>query len=170
MDDRETERGPHAASENAGNSPLSDRVQALVDRLELIPHPEGGWYRESWRSPIELSSEALPPGYPGTRRLMTSIHYLLPTGAESRLHRVRSEELWMHHQGDDLALGVGPTKASAEEPSTTARLGQGAEASLQVIVPAGHWQRATALPGSFGYALVGCVVAPGFEFEDFEMP
>jgi len=148
---------------------LSQPVRALIERLELVVHPEGGWYRETWRSPVELSAEALPPGYPGPRRLLTSIYYLLPTGARSALHRVRSEELWLHHQGDDLLLGIGPSIEAASQTSSARRLGQGSGATLQAIVPAGHWQQAQALEGPAGYALVGCVVAPGFEFEDFEI-
>ena len=145
-------------------------IRKWVDRLQLIPHPEGGWYRETWRSEVTLAREGLPNGYPGERRLMTSILYLLGTGMRSRWHRVRSEELWMHHRGDDLMLGL----ANLPELPTTAdrkvRLGQGPEAEFQSIVKPGEWQEAQALPGEFGYALVGCVVAPGFEFEDFEMP
>lgn len=148
---------------------IESNAQAIVDRLELIPHPEGGWYREVWRSPIMCRKEALPAGYPGPRASMSSIYYLLPTGVESALHRVRSEELWLHHQGDDLALGVAPTQEEAKNPAGLQVLGQGGGAALQVIVPAGDWQTAQALPGPAGYALVGCVVVPGFDFEDFEM-
>jgi len=148
---------------------IAPRVQALIDRLGLVRHPEGGWYRETWRSPVELEPEALPPGYPGKRALLTSIYYLLPTGARSALHRVRSEELWLHHQGDDLVLGIGPTQEDADDPHRATRLGQGEDSVLQAVVPAGEWQKAEAIPGPAGYALVGCVVAPGFDFEDFEM-
>ena len=148
---------------------LAPAVRALVERLELAPHPEGGFYRETWRSPVELAAEALPKGYPGPRAAMTSILFLLPTGAASALHRVRSEELWLHHQGDDVELGIGETIELASASSGRSLLGQGATAHLQVIVPAGHWQTAKALEGDAGYALVGCVVAPGFDFDDFEM-
>lgn len=151
------------------DSRLTPRVRALVERLDLAPHPEGGFYREVWRSPIGLDAAALPAGYPGRRAVMTSIYFLLPTGAQSALHRVRSEELWLHHQGDPLELGIGATQAAASDSAQAIRLGQEADAALQAIVPAGHWQRAEALAGSAGYALVGCVVAPGFEFEDFEL-
>ncbi len=167
--------GVNSSGENGGDHDMSrvnevaGRVQLLIDRLELVPHPEGGWYRETWRSPIELEPEVLPPGYSGKRNGMTSIYYLLPTGARAALHRVRSEELWLHHQGDDLVLGIGVTRAEAEAPDRAIPLGQGEDASLQVIVPAGHWQQAEAIPGPAGYALVGCVVVPGFDFEDFEM-
>jgi hypothetical protein len=77
--------------------------------------------------------------------------------------------LWLHHQGDDLELGIAATAASAQNPANALRLGQAEPAVLQAIVPAGHWQAALALPGPCGYALVGCVVAPGFDFADFEM-
>jgi predicted cupin superfamily sugar epimerase len=151
-----------------------ESIQEWIDRLDLIVHPEGGWYRETYRSGVVLGRDGLPAGYPGDRTLMTSILYLLPTGMRSRWHRVRSEELWMHHRGDDLSLRVraahpresGPSKAAADSET---RLGQGPEAKFQSIVPPGHWQEAEALAGSFGFSLVGCVVAPGFEFEDFEM-
>jgi len=158
-----------AAGGIAAQPTVSEPVRALIERLELVVHPEGGWYRETWRSPIELAAEALPPGYSGSRRLLTSIYYLLPTGARSALHRVRSEELWLHHQGDDLLLGIGSSLEAASQPASGLRLGQGPEATLQAIVPAGDWQHAQALEGPAGYALVACVVAPGFEFEDFEM-
>jgi predicted cupin superfamily sugar epimerase len=147
----------------------SSAVRALIDRFDLAPHPEGGWFCETWRSPVSIEKEALPEGYSGPRPAMTSILFLLPTGASSTLHRVASEELWLHHQGDDVALGIGATVASASDPASRVCLGQGAAASLQVIVPAGEWQTAEAMPGDAGYALVGCVVAPGFDFADFEM-
>lgn len=75
----------------------------------------------------------------------------------------------MHHQGDDVLLGIGPTETEAEAKSGETILGQGLSAQLQAVVPAMDWQRAEALPGPSGYALVGCVVAPGFDFADFEM-
>jgi predicted cupin superfamily sugar epimerase len=148
---------------------ISAEIRALVERLDLAPHPEGGWYRETWRSQVVLKKEALPSGYSGDRSAMTSILFLLPTGARSRPHRVRSEELWLHQQGDDLKLAMGPTQATLAEPDHSFVLGQGEAAGLQAVVPPGEWQEAEALPGPFGYALVGCVVAPGFEFADFEM-
>ncbi len=144
-------------------------IRELIERLELIPHPEGGWYRETWRSGVVLKQAALPGGYPDDRVVMTSILFLLPTGMRTRCHRVRSEELWLHHQGDDLRL---LTRAARRDPGETPReirLGQGGEARLQAVVPPGDWQHVEALPGPFGYVLVGCVVAPGFEFADFEM-
>ena len=161
------------AKEVAG-AELSAEIHEWIDRLELVVHPEGGWYRETYRSDVLLAREALPDGYPGDRRLMTSILYLLPAGMRSRWHRVRSEELWMHHRGDDLRLGISSVNPTRQGPEETVRendirLGQGDRAQFQAIVLPGHWQEAEALRGDAGFALVGCVVAPGFEFEDFEM-
>lgn len=143
---------------------MSD-ARALIDRLGLAPHPEGGWFRETHRSSVTLPRDALPPGYPGDRAACTSILFLLEAGQRSANHRVRSEEIWLHQGGDDLALVFGET----HEDATEVRLGTTAEAVPQAVVPPGAWQRAEPLPGPHGYVLVGCVVAPGFDFEDFEM-
>ena len=144
-------------------------IREWIDRLELVPHPEGGWYRETFRSPVVFEQAALPAGYPGARVAMTSILFLLPTGARSRWHRVRSEELWMHHRGDALRLGITASPPARADAIREIRLGQGEGAAFQALVPAGQWQQAEALPGEAGFALAGCVVTPGFEFEDFEM-
>jgi predicted cupin superfamily sugar epimerase len=142
-------------------------ARAVIERLELVPHPEGGWYRETFRSEIILPQAALPAGYPGERRTLTSILFLLPTDARSAWHRVRGEELWIHQAGDELRLAY---RAALEDTSVhTLRLGMAEGAVPQALVPARWWQAATALPGGHGYALVACVVAPGFEFEDFEI-
>ncbi|MEL6712175.1 MAG: cupin domain-containing protein [Planctomycetota bacterium] len=132
-------------------------TESAVNRareLGLAPHPEGGHYRETFRSDARVEAHG------GTRAAVTSILFLLASGEESRLHRVRSDELWLHHEGVvvDLAVAGAPV-----------RLGHGPGAVLQAFVPGGAWQAARALDGSAGYALVGCVVAPGFEFEDFEL-
>lgn len=154
---------PNAAAEPG------PRIREWIDRLGLKSHPEGGWYRETFRSRVEWPREALPDGYPADRIAMTSILFLLPTGVRSRWHRVRSEELWMHHRGDDLRLGIATVPNASRDEVREIRLGQGASSVFQAVVPAAGWQEAEALPGDAGFALVGCVVAPGFEFEDFEM-
>ncbi len=133
---------------------MTEAARALIESLGLEAHPEGGFFRETFRSAVEL------PAYGETRSAVTSILFLLPTGARSRLHRVRSDELWLHQRGDDLRLQVGDEACV---------LGSSAPALLQAAVPAGTWQAAEALPGEHGFVLVGCVVAPGFDFADFEM-
>ena len=133
---------------------MNDAAQDLVRSLGLLPHPEGGYYRETFRSSAEV------PAHGGTRRAVTSILFLLPTGARSRLHRVKSDEIWLHQRGDDVRLTIGEEEV---------RLGQATSSALQAVVPPDVWQAAECLPGDAGYALVGCVVAPGFEFVDFEL-
>jgi uncharacterized protein len=136
-------------------------IESLVRLLRLAPHPEGGFYRETFRAPLVLGG--LPHGTP--RRASTAIYFLLPAGDFSAFHRVRSDEVWHHYAGDPVALHVideggayaalrlGPDIAAGEEP--------------QAVVPAGAWQAAEPLGGSF--ALCGCTVAPGFDFADFEL-
>jgi predicted cupin superfamily sugar epimerase len=139
-------------------------AERWIERLALAPHPEGGWFRETWRSRTILPRSALPPRYSSDRAAFTSIHFLLRRGERSAKHRVSSEELWVHEAGDDLRLRV--TAAGADE-ARDVRLGPGGR--LQHVVPASAWQEADLLEGPHGFVLVACVVVPGFEFEDFEL-
>lgn len=133
--------------------------------LDLSPHPEGGWYRETWRSDLTVSEAALPPGYTGPRSAGTAILFLLMPGQQSAWHTVRSAELWFHHRGSPLELEVGAEQDSAAKhvlgPDITARQ------HPQLLVPPGHWQRARPLDDE--PALVSCVVVPGFDFADFAL-
>lgn len=140
-------------------------VSELVERYELEPHPEGGYYRETWRSNRIFDEEALP-GYPGARAAGTSILYLLPAGEVSQWHRFRSEELWIFQGGNPAVLSMAERRES--EP-TERRLGPGPDGQLQLHVPGDVWQRTEVLDGPAEGALFACVVVPGFDFEDFEM-
>lgn len=133
--------------------------------LDLSPHPEGGWFRETWRSSLTVGPAALPPGYIGPRSAGTAILFLLMPGQQSAWHTVRSAELWLHHRGSPLLLDIG-----AERDSTsTVLLGSDIAAGEQpqLVVPPGHWQRAR--PRDDEPALVSCVVVPGFDYADFEL-
>ena len=134
---------------------------ALADLLGLEPHPEGGWYRETWRSPVEVT---LPDGR--VRSTATLIHFLLPAGESSAWHRVASDELWMAHTGV-VRLELG---GSAARPQPAASYDGGADLAggqrTKVRVRAGAWQRT--VPGDAD-ALVSCLVSPGFDFVDFEL-
>ena len=150
---------------------LTPAARETVARLRLKPHPEGGYYRETHRSGVTIPADALPD-HPGPRAASTCILFLLPFGVRSRWHRVRSEEIWLFHTGDPLELritGVRPESEALPHLDRVVTLGPEPGESLQAVVPPGHWQDAGALPGEHGYALVACVVAPGFEFEDFEI-
>ncbi len=132
--------------------------------LGLQRHPEGGWFVETWRSEVLFD----PPGYDGPPSAATAILFLLMPGEESAWHRVRSAELWFHHRGPPLELQLGGT-GSAPADLAIHTLGADLLAGHhpQVLVPAGHWQAARPLGGEA--TLVSCVVAPGFDFEDFEL-
>ncbi|WP_231330574.1 cupin domain-containing protein [Actinomadura graeca] len=131
--------------------------------LDLLPHPEGGWFRETWRSDVRFT----PGGYPGERSSATGIYFLLPPGEESMWHAVRSAEMWLWHRGGPLSLllaGDGDHPADVPETIT---LGPDVESgqSPQAVVPAGFWQAAR--PAAGEEVLVSCVVSPGFDFTDF---
>jgi predicted cupin superfamily sugar epimerase len=134
-------------------------VPALAQELGLEPHPEGGWYRETWRSSVDV---VLPDGR--RRSSATLIWFLLPSGASSAWHRVASDEIWLAHTGSvQLELGGdGPQPMSLE----TVTVGTDHGRSTQALVPANTWQRT--IPGPAD-ALVSCLVSPGFDFDDFEL-
>jgi predicted cupin superfamily sugar epimerase len=136
----------------------------LAQALDLAPHPEGGWFRETWRSPVSFQ----PDGYDGPRASATAIYFLLVPGEESRWHRVRSAEIWLWHSGGPLTLDLGGTgdDPGDAEPIT---LGPDVEAGEhpQAVVPAGAWQAAR--PADDQPVLVSCIVSPGFDFADFTL-
>jgi uncharacterized protein len=141
-------------------------VANVVARLELERHPEGGWFRESYRSAEAIAAAALPARYGAERSCSTAIYFLLERGDISALHRIKSDELWHFYSGTQLTVQVITPLGEHQE----LRLGDGlaSEASFQVVVPAGCWFGAE-VSGAGDYALVGCTVAPGFDFADFEM-
>ena len=134
-------------------------VPALAQELGLEPHPEGGWYRETWRSSVEM---VLPDGR--RRSAATLIWFLLPAGASSAWHRVTSDEIWLAHTGS-VRLELGGA-APQPTPLETVTVGTGNGESTQALVPASTWQRTVPGPSD---ALVSCLVSPGFDFGDFEL-
>ena len=131
---------------------------ALIERLGLAPHPEGGWYRETWRAEAP----------PGSRSAGTLIHFLLEAGQRSHWHRVDADEIWLWQGGDRIELTIA---ADADCPATPIVLGPDPMGGdrLQAVVPAGQWQAAVPLDGPYGHTLVSCAVVPGFEFAGFEL-
>jgi predicted cupin superfamily sugar epimerase len=138
---------------------LPDWAQAL----DLAPHPEGGWFRETWRSDLILPEPALPDGYAGERAAGTAILFLLTPGEQSAWHTVRGAEIWLYHRGSPVELAIA---APGPEPSDPATVLLGAD-SPQIVVEPGHWQRAR--PSGDEASLVSCVVVPGFDFADFRL-
>jgi predicted cupin superfamily sugar epimerase len=131
----------------------------LIKALDLSPHPEGGWYRETWRSAAE----------PGQRAAATAVYYVIKPGQRSQWNRVDADEMWLWHSGDPLDLSIAGTD---EGPVRTVRLGGriGAGEQPQVIVPKGHWQSAVPVEGGeSGHSFLSCIVAPAFEFSGYEL-
>ncbi|MFL6160325.1 MAG: cupin domain-containing protein [Marmoricola sp.] len=126
--------------------------------LDLRPHPEGGWYAETYRHDRTTETPA------GTRALGTAIYFLLLPGDTSAWHRVASDELWFHHRGGPLRLFVGDSPTSYAEHLLGSDLVAGERP--QLLVPGGAWQAARPVDEA---VLVSCVVVPGFDFADFEL-
>ncbi|MEU6998588.1 cupin domain-containing protein [Nonomuraea sp. NPDC046570] len=126
----------------------------IAQALDLLPHPEGGWFRQTWKSAVTFE----PAGYSGPRATATGIYFLLRPGEESVPHLVLSDEVWLWHRGGPLSLTIGDTIVT---------LGPLVEEGQvpQAIVPGGVWQ--SARPAGPEEVLVSCVVSPGFEFADF---
>lgn len=135
-------------------------TKRVVETLGLTPHPEGGFYKEVSRGALRLD---LPRG---PRAAHTAIYFLLPSGAFSALHRVSSDEVWHHYDGDPLSLHLLDDAGVHAEVVLGRDLACG-ERPLHVV-PAGVWQAAA--PLGERHSLCGCTVAPGFDFADFEMP
>jgi predicted cupin superfamily sugar epimerase len=130
----------------------------LIKALDLAPHPEGGWYRETWRA------EATD----GARAAASAVLYVIQPGQRSHWNRVDAHEIWLWHAGDPLDVSVAASDAGS---ARTVRLGVdvGAGEQPQLAIPAGHWQSAAPAGGPAGYTLISCIVAPAFEFAGFEL-
>jgi len=132
-----------------------------ITKLNLLPHPEGGYYKETYRCKEEVNSNK----FEGSRNISTAIYFLLDGINRSHFHRIKSDELWFFHEGSTLEVLL-----LKETGLETILLGKNPDKgeSLQAIVPAGCWFGARLKEGK-DYTLVSCTVAPGFDFRDFEL-
>jgi predicted cupin superfamily sugar epimerase len=139
---------------------LHPRAAELVHALALSPHPEGGHFREVYRS----NSLVRPGDDRGSRAALTTIYFLLAAGEVSRWHRVASDEVWHYYEGDPLELLT--ADATFEQPARHVLGNTRPEIKNVHVVTAGEWQAARS---TGAYTLMGCTVGPGFEFADFDM-
>ena len=139
---------------------MEPRASELIDALGLVPHPEGGYYREIYRSVDQVN----PPDGRGPRAVLTTIYFLLAAGEQSRWHQVDSDEVWHLYEGGPLELLEMDASGGDLVQRQLTRVG--ADGAPVHTVAARNWQAARSL-GS--YTLVGCTVAPGFDFNDFRM-
>ncbi len=142
------------------------KVQYYISKLGLIPHPEGGYYTEFYRSEETFIKKYLPVRYSGNRNFSTSIYFLLSEKNVSNFHRLQSDELWHFYNGSGLIIYV----LNDVQGLTKIYLGNDLESNenFQVVIKAGDWFAAE-VKDKCSYTLLGCTVAPGFDFSDFEM-
>jgi predicted cupin superfamily sugar epimerase len=145
---------------------MHNSAQYWIEKLKLSKHPEGGYFREVYRSDEFISKKHLPGRYSSFRSFSTSIYFLLKSDEFSAFHRLKSDEIWHFYDGSPLLLYVIDPKGKL----TTIKTGPnpGNNEMLQVVIPKGFWFAAeVSVKDSF--SLIGCTVSPGFDFEDFEL-
>jgi predicted cupin superfamily sugar epimerase len=139
-------------------------AQYWIDHLQLRPHPEGGYYRATYKAELMIAQSALPSTFHGERAAATAIYFLLEGADFSAFHRIAADEVWHFYAGSSLVVHV----IDADGNASKLHLGCETGEVFQAVVKAGCWF-GSRLKEPVGFALVGCTVAPGFEFEDFEL-
>ncbi|HAR20356.1 MAG TPA: cupin [Cytophagales bacterium] len=147
------------------NNQQTNQIEELINHYNLLPHPEGGFFRQTYVAAELISMEALPERFEGSRSFSTAIYFLLPTGSFSAFHRIKSDELWYFHAGSPLIVHT-LSERGHEQHHLGLDLSKGQQPFL--------WIPKDTIFGSSildaeGYALVSCAVAPGFDFRDFEL-
>jgi uncharacterized protein len=148
------------------NTLMTKDSRYWIEKLALEPHPEGGYFRQTYRADFSIPQNALPPGFTGARPASTAIYFLLEGENFSAFHRLRSDELWHFYIGGALTVHMIERDGSYSE----IQVGNNPERAevLQAVVKAGCWF-ASRVRDPSTYALVGCTVSPGFDFADFEL-
>jgi len=141
-------------------------VNTLIQRYGLEPHPEGGWYKQTYKCNEQIAAEALPKRFIASRIFSTAIYFLLEKGNFSAFHRIKSDECWHFYAGDPLLIYIIELNGELKVISLGSDHEKGQ--SFQYVVPANCWFASRPAPGS-EYCFVGCTVSPGFEFEDLEL-
>ena len=141
-------------------------VNTLIQRYGLDPHPEGGWYKQTYKSNEQIAARALPQRFNESRVFSTAIYFLLEKGNFSAFHRIKSDECWHFYAGDPLLIYIIEPSGELKVISLGSNHEKGQ--SFQYVVPANCWFASCPAPES-EYCFVGCTVSPGFEFDDFEL-
>ena len=145
---------------------MKTEINKLVESLQLLPHPEGGFYKEVYRSSSVIPKDALPDDFSGDRSYCTSIYFLLTSENFSAFHRIKQDEIWHFYGGSSLSVHVIDQQGNYTEHKVGMDFSNGE--APQLVVPAGCWF-ASSVAEKDSYAFVGCTVAPGFDFDDFEL-
>ncbi len=142
------------------------KAEYYINNLGLEKHPEGGWFKEVYRAEEETAAEHLPERYSGSRHYSTSIYFLLTTDTFSAFHRIRSDELWHFYEGSPVTIYMIDSAGNYSEVTLGRNIDNGEV--LQCVIPYGVWFGAK-VNAADSFCLVGCTVAPGFHFDDFEL-
>ena len=142
-------------------------IEILIEKFNLEPHPEGGYFKETYRSLGTISKDALPENYNTERNYSTCIYFLLTSDTFSAFHKIKQDEIWHFYSGSPLKLFMISDQGDYSEQiiGTDFESGQ----LPQFVVPGGYWFAAKTL-APHGYSFMGCTVSPGFDFEDFILP
>lgn len=146
-------------------SELPSTIQNIVQTLDLLPHPEGGFYKETYRSEEQIAQQALYGNFSGDRNYCTAIYFLLTSKNFSAFHRIQQDELWHFYEGAPLQVHVIDSDGRYTK-HIVGPVSMGLQP--QLVVPKGAWF-ASDIGEANAYTLVGCTVAPGFDFADFEL-
>lgn len=145
---------------------MQQTADFFIDKLNMQPHPEGGYYCETFRSPEQIPVNALPLRYTGKRNFYTGIYFLMQGDNFSAFHRLKSDEMWHYYHGNSMFVYVIAEDGRLSVIKLGININDGEV--FQALVPAGCWFASH--PKNFNsFSLVGCTVAPGFDFDDFEM-
>ena len=145
---------------------MNTRLSQIIEKFELEPHPEGGYFRETYRSTGEIEEKSLGPKFEGPRNYSTCIYFLLTSNEFSAFHRIKQDEIWHFYDGSPIRLHVISPSGEYSKHRIGRELALGE--TPQLVVPAGCWFAAEVVNES-AFSLVGCTVSPGFDFRDFEM-
>ena len=141
-------------------------IKSLVDKFELLPHPEGGFYKEVYRSEGVIPKGSLATNFNGDRNFCTAIYFLLTSDNFSGFHRIQQDEIWNFYNGSPLSVHVIDAKGNYKRHEVGMDIENGETPML--VVPANCWF-ASSVKEDNSHSFVGCTVAPGFDFDDFEL-
>lgn len=146
---------------------MTIKAEYYIKHLNLEKHPEGGYFKETYRSEEKFEADVSNDSFPANRNYSTAIYFLLEGHQHSKFHRIKSDEIWHFHTGSSATIHIIHPDSLYEARYLGPDLGKGQE--FQIVVPAGCWFGVSVdVAGSF--MLASCTVSPGFDFRDFEMP
>jgi len=143
------------------------KIEEIIEKFDLSPHPEGGYFKETYRSSGEIDKNSLPQSYQGNRNYATCIYFLLTSDTFSAFHKIKQDEIWHFYAGAPIKLYIISEEGVYSEQIIGTNFSEGQ--IPQFVVPGNHWFAAKTITNN-DYSFAGCSVSPGFDFKDFELP